>query len=127
MKVWVVDDDDFFHLLVNRIVKKGNFDVSLESYFDGKQAFDRFLQIDNHESLIPQIVLLDINMPLYDGWYMMDHFANLAPEVKQKIKVYICSSSIAPYDKLRINSYNQIVDFIEKPLSIEIFRRLINL
>jgi len=108
-------------------VKKGNFDVSLESFFDGKQAFDRFLQIDSHESLIPQIVLLDINMPLYDGWYMMDHFANLAPEVKQKIKVYICSSSVAPYDKLRINSYNQIVDFIEKPLSIEIFRRLINL
>lgn len=127
MRVWVADDDELVHMLIKRIVSKGNFDVELESFFDGKEIFEQLLRIKDRVELLPDLVILDINMPMYDGWYMMEEFVNLNPEVKEKVKVYICSSSIAPFDKDKAGSCEDIADFIEKPLTIDKFQWLINL
>lgn len=127
MRVWVADDDELVHMLIKRIVSKGNFDVELESFFDGKEILEQLLRIKDRVELLPDLVILDINMPMYDGWYMMEEFVNLNPEVKEKVKVYICSSSIAPFDKDKAGSCEDIADFIEKPLTIDKFQWLINL
>ena len=114
-------------MLIKRIVSKGNFDVEIESFFDGKAISDQLLRIKDRVELLPDLVILDINMPMYDGWYMIEEFVKLNPEVKEKVKVYICSSSIAPFDKEKADSCKDIADFIEKPLTIDKFQLLVNL
>jgi CheY-like chemotaxis protein len=127
MRVWIADDDELVHMLIKRIVSKGNFDVEIESFFDGKAISDQLLRIKDRVELLPDLVILDINMPMYDGWYMIEEFVKLNPEVKEKVKVYICSSSIAPFDKEKADSCKDIADFIEKPLTIDKFQLLVNL
>ena len=127
MRVWIADDDELVHMIIKRIVSKGNFDVEIESFFDGKAISDQLLRIKDRVELLPDLVILDINMPMYDGWYMIEEFVKLNPEVKEKVKVYICSSSIAPFDKEKADSCKDIADFIEKPLTIDKFQLLVNL
>lgn len=125
MKIWIVDDDELVHLLVNRIITKGNLDADLESFFDGKDAFDKLKERAN-ESL-PDVLILDINMPLYDGWYLIEEFVKLNKEVRQNVKIYICSSSIAPFDKERAENCEYISEFIEKPLTLSKLQEIMKL
>lgn len=123
----MIDDDDLVHILLSRIVSKGKFDVQVESFFNGKEAFDELLKISNSGSLYPDLIFLDINMPLYDGWYLINELEKSNLKAKESIKICMCTSSIAPFDREMAASSKFVVNFIEKPLNIENFQRIINL
>jgi two-component SAPR family response regulator len=61
-----------------------------------------------------------------DGWQFLDEFINLKSKNLKKILIYICSSSISPYDISRAKSINAVTDYIIKPISKENFNKLIN-
>ena len=123
MRVWIVDDDELFHMLVKRTALKSDLDSVIESFFNGKEASDQLAQL-NQKDALPQIVILDINMPLYDGWHFMMEFAELPLEIREYSKIYICSSSIAPDDRRKAHADPYVIDFIEKPISMESFSTL---
>jgi len=125
MKIWIVDDDELVHLLVKRIVSKGTFAVGLESFFNGKEALDQLTLIEDKAVLLPDLILLDINMPMYDGWYLIEKFETLKNKLMQKVKIYMFSSSIAPFDRTRADNSSLVADFIEKPITLEKFQQLI--
>ena len=83
--------------------------------------------MDNIESL-PDIILLDLSMPIMDGWQFLDEFVKINPKIGKKITVFICSSSISPDDVARAKSINAVSDFIIKPMTkdklIEIIKNL---
>ena len=58
-------------------------------------------------------------MPVMDGWQFLDEYALLKIKNKSKITVYICSSSISPYDITRAKSISDVTDFIIKPITKE--------
>jgi CheY-like chemotaxis protein len=124
MRVWIVDDDELFHVLVKRTALKSDLDSVIESFFNGKEASDQLAQL-NQKDALPQIVILDINMPLYDGWHFMMEFAKLPLEIREYSKIYICSSSIAPDDRQKAHADPYVIDFIEKPISMESFATLL--
>ncbi|MEO8087976.1 MAG: hypothetical protein ABI763_14220 [Bacteroidota bacterium] len=61
------------------------------------------------------ILFLDINMP---GWDFLDNFDNLTEKIKNKIIIYMLSSSIDPSDKQKALENKNVVRYLEKPLSI---------
>ena len=69
---------------------------------------------------MPTIILLDINMPLMNGWEFLNLFDKLEDKVKSYYKVYIISSSVSVVDKELAQSNHNIVDYISKPLTSEI-------
>jgi CheY-like chemotaxis protein len=74
--------------------------------------------INNTEAL-PEIILLDLSMPVMDGWQFLDEFVMLNPRVGKKITIYICTSSISPDDLNKAKSISAVSDYIIKPVSKE--------
>jgi CheY-like chemotaxis protein len=77
------------------------------------------------KSSMPDLILLDINMPVMDGWQFIESFLVMKPQIQKEITIYVVSSSIAPSDKDKAYSYTAIAGFISKPLDVETLQKLL--
>jgi CheY-like chemotaxis protein len=115
----LVDDDDVFVFLTTRMLEKYKL-VDLIKIFDN--GYDAIVYIrenlDNIEAL-PDIILLDLSMPIMDGWQFLEEYVKINPVIGKKITIFICSSSISPDDVTRAKAINAVSDFIIKPMSKE--------
>jgi CheY-like chemotaxis protein len=122
----LIDDDDTFIYLSKRILNKIDNIKQIEVFANGLDGLNYLkLNIDN-PTLLPEIIFLDLSMPIMDGWQFLDEFINLKSKNLKKILIYICSSSISPYDISRAKSINEVTDYIIKPINKENFNKLIN-
>lgn len=124
--IWVIDDDPIYQIIINKLIKKSDFFSTANSFKNGKEAID-FLQntIKKDRLSPPDIVLLDINMPIMDGWEFLEALEILKPEIGKKIIIYIVSSSIAVEDKNKAKKYTNVLGYISKPISIDDLIQLI--
>lgn len=124
MVICVVDDDPIFHYIC-----KVNFSLLCDNlefltFFNGQEAFDYFTDSAKLDQSPPDIVLVDINMPVMNGWELVDRLRDL--HFCQAMKLYIVSSSVSPQDSFRSLSKKNVTSYVTKPLSkenfIDIFR-----
>lgn len=123
--VLVVDDDPVFKLIARKLFERSGdfFEVTFAE--NGLEAIELLrATIDEKLKSIPDIILLDIEMPIMNGWGFMEEFVKLPEEATQDISVYTVSSSIAQEDKNRTASYPQIKAYITKPLTVDIIRSI---
>lgn len=115
----MVDDDDVFVFLTTRMLEKYKL-VDLIKIFDNGYDALVFIKenLGNIEAL-PDIILLDLSMPIMDGWQFLDEFVKINPKIGKKITIYICSSSISPDDVVRAKTITAVSDFIIKPMTKE--------
>ncbi|QDH80818.1 response regulator [Echinicola soli] len=119
----IIDDDPIYTFGVKKIIEMGNFNVNAMFYQNGHEAYEGLSsKIDNGESM-PDMILLDINMPIWNGWKFLDEFLKIQPDTN--ITIYIISSSIDPNDTKKAKEYNIIKNFIVKPISIEKVKELL--
>ena len=111
--IWVVDDDPIYQIIVNKIIKKSELFSSVSSFTNGKDALDALKKTLENNEMPPNIILLDINMPIMDGWEFMEEMVLL----KSKIRIYIVSSSIAFEDKSKAKNYTEIIAYLSKPIT----------
>jgi CheY-like chemotaxis protein len=117
-KIWVIDDDSIYQIIVTKIIQKTNLFSTISSFYNGKEGINALKSaIENKESL-PDIILLDINMPVMDGWEFMQEMAKIVALQNINIAVYIASSSIALEDKNKSKTYPAILGYLSKPISI---------
>ncbi|WP_346236963.1 response regulator [Niabella insulamsoli] len=119
-KVLVVDDDPVFKLIARKLFEKSGDLFSVSFAENGREAMDVLEHIIAEDvEKMPDVILLDIEMPIMNGWDFMERFITLPPDLTKKINVYTVSSSIAQEDKNRAASYPQIKAYITKPLTVE--------
>jgi CheY-like chemotaxis protein len=123
--LWLVDDDDIFVFLTKKTIAKTNFAGEVKTFANGIDAIEYIKQIGDQKDLLPEIIFLDLAMPVMDGWGFLDEFAIIKPRLERKITIYIVSSSVSPQDVQRAKNINDICDFIIKPVSKEKFIHII--
>lgn len=125
-----IEDDNVTQML-NRIqLNKNKFCNTIIEAYNGKEAIDFFKKLDNEEITIesfPEIIFLDLNMPVMDGWDFFDTFKKVFAHFEEKTKIFILSSSINPSDLERAKNEKSIVAFLAKPLNAENLEKVLNL
>jgi CheY-like chemotaxis protein len=118
-KIWVIDDDIIYKTIMKKIILKSEIFTSTITFSNGKEAINALKNaIENKEDL-PEIILLDIEMPVMDGWGFMSEMAVLKSKFQTKILIYISSSSIAVEDKLKAKNNPDIQGYMSKPISLD--------
>lgn len=119
VKFFIVDDDKVFVFLAKKIIKSVSTDVDFKSFEDGMAIFEYLKEIISKPELLPDIIFLDLNMPVMDGWEFLKEYVLLHEKIEKKIPVYLVSSSISPHDIERAKNISVVSDFIIKPLRRE--------
>jgi CheY-like chemotaxis protein len=118
----IIDDDPIFVYGAKKIMELADVSNSFMIFKNGKAALEGLKPILHKGENIPDIILLDINMPIMDGWQFLDEFIKI--KSKKVIKIYIVSSSIDPSDLEKAEQYKIIEDYIFKPISLELIRKI---
>ncbi|TDE03051.1 response regulator [Flavobacterium sandaracinum] len=116
--IWIVDDDAIYQIIVNKIIQRSEMFSAISSFKNGKEAIDNLDHAATINGDLPDIILLDINMPIMDGWEFMEAMALIKPKLHKEIVVYIVSSSIAIEDKNKSKSYENILGYLSKPITV---------
>jgi CheY-like chemotaxis protein len=121
----VIDDDEINIFIIKKIVGKTGFDVNTVAKGNGQLAIDYINSVVGNNEMFPDIILIDINMPILNGWDFIEAYEKLS--IDQKVDVYMLSSSVYENDIERAKSYKSVKGFISKPLSIERLSELLKL
>ncbi|MDH7445208.1 response regulator [Aquimarina sp. 2201CG14-23] len=113
----VIDDDPIFIFGIKKIIELIGFCKSLMVFRDGKEALNNLTSIISSNIGLPDVILLDLNMPILDGWQFLDEFVKIPCE--KKIVIYIVSSSVDPEDVLKAKTYQGVSDYIVKPVTVK--------
>ncbi len=108
--VFVVDDDLVYHFIIKKLFNKSNLNVNTSYFFNGLEAIDE-LRNKIESNAIPDLILLDINMPVFDGWQFLEEFKKLKQMITKNITVYLVSSS---NDVSDLNKSKEFQDEVEK-------------
>ncbi len=118
----VIDDDDINIFIIRKIVEKTGFAVNMIAKTNGQLAIDFLLENRENAEVFPHLMLIDINMPVLNGWEFIEAYEKM--DITQKVDMYMLSSSVYENDIEKAKTYKIVKGFISKPLSIE---RLIEL
>ncbi len=118
-KICIIDDDEIYIFLMKKSFAVMGVKNEIISFLNGADALEEFHSLkDNHEEL-PAVILLDINMPIMDGWEFLNEFRKLSAGISNEIPIYIVSSSIAIEDIEKSKTFPEIVDYLTKPVELE--------
>lgn len=111
----IVDDDVSIQMLHKVMVGKSNISNQPLIFGNGQLALDYLLE----KSISQQqyLVLLDINMPILNGWGFLDAIQRSSFE--NQLLIVIVTSSVDGRDRAKASNYKQIIGFMEKPLKID--------
>ncbi len=122
-KVCIIDDDPISIYGAKKIMENTNFCESFLIYKNGQLALDGLNKIGKKdEKSLPEIILLDLNMPVMDGWEFLEEYDKVM--VSKKPMLYIFSSSINPLDISKAKTNPNIQNFISKPMSESVLQEL---
>ncbi|MFN6944682.1 MAG: response regulator [Cytophagaceae bacterium] len=125
--VMLVDDNDTDNFIHKRVIELTGFSKNIIVKNSGKSALEFIDQHKNDLKNIPEIIFLDINMPIVDGFVFLFEFENFPEALKEKCKIVILSSSDSKRDIDRIVDNEHVINFITKPLSEEALDELKNI
>lgn len=115
--VMLVDDNDTDNFISKRIIEITKFANRVEVKNSGKSALDYLRENQDNVDNLPNLIFLDINMPIVDGFVFLYEFEKFNDLIKDKCKVIILSSSDNKRDIDKIVNNNHVIKFITKPLT----------
>ena len=112
--VYVVENDRISSVITELIVRKNLSGGEVRRYANGQWAFDGLMLALRDGIDLPDLVILDLDLPLMSGWEFLDALVNQS--FPRPIRVFVLTSSIYPDDRAKALSYKQVTGFFTKPL-----------
>lgn len=126
MKVAIIDDNVVFRTLTKiafENVTSGNSDILL--FENGQEAIDYIKKYLDNQEEIPKLILLDLNMPVMDGWNFLDEMLPIQKSFNLNLIIYIVTSSSDEKDFERAESISEVKGYLIKPIGINQIAELI--
>lgn len=110
----IIDDNKLNCYIAEKMIKKIASEIEVKPFIYANEAFE---YIKNPQPYDTSIILVDIQMPLMNGFNFVESFEELPENVRDKYKLYIYSSTINEKDKQQANNYKSVRQFFSKPLT----------
>lgn len=124
--ICLIDDDNIYQFTARTILESTGLTKEIRSFYNGCEAIKFFRNKENQQTdTLPDVIFLDINMPIMNGWEFLDEYHKLQSELPKYITLYVVSSSIDDHDMQRSKTYKEVTDFIVKPVSRIKYKELI--
>ncbi|MBV7531501.1 response regulator [Chitinophaga sp. sic0106] len=122
--IFIVDDDPIHQQIAKIMIERQGISTNIRVFSDAQDVLDYFRENTNVAAALPDLILLDLNMPVMDGWEFLEEYATFQAELPKSIKIFVLTSSIDEKDKERVRSYSFVSGYLTKPLSKEIISHL---
>lgn len=124
--VALIDDDEIFKLIETKIIESTNLVNRIKTFSNGEEAINFLKSNAKKQEQLPEIILLDLNMPIMDGFEFLEKYIVLEPKLDKKITIYVVSSSVSSNDIDRINQISEVSDYIIKPITKDKFEKIVS-
>ncbi len=123
--IWIVDDDPIFQMIFKMMVEKVCPDSTVTQFKNGQEAIDGLVAKKEFADELPSIIFLDINMPVKNGWDLLNELPDiLEASLCEGIRIYIVSSSINPEDQVKAEEFSLARGYLVKPVTETVLRSL---
>ncbi|TSD68008.1 response regulator [Inquilinus sp. KBS0705] len=126
ISAFIIDDDKIFVYGFNKLLQLRHLDAQIQAFNNGKEAID-FLTNPINSQFLPDIIFLDINMPVMNGWEFLKEFEEIQSQLGKKISIYAITSSVDVNDIERAKNNTLIKDYILKPINDTHLKQIFNL
>lgn len=121
-RVLIIDDDMVYQLIMKKMMEKVSADVTIETCQNGALGLEALARCGD---ALPDVIFLDINMPVMDGWQVLAGIAQHYPALPQTTRIYMISTSLDARDKERALSHPEVREYIYKPISADKIREVL--
>jgi CheY-like chemotaxis protein len=122
--VMLIDDSEIDNFINHKMIEGCNFAERTYIHTSSKSALEFLKNLERTgkvpKELIPEIIFLDINMPIMDGFQFIEEFDKLAKEFKSRSKIVMLTTSVNPSDIERSQKNKYIIKYINKPLTQDV-------
>lgn len=121
----IIDDDDIYRFTIIQSAKFSKIEHKTSVFVNGEEAINCITANLNDPDALPNLILLDIDMPIMDGFQFLEAYKNIEANLTKKIPIYMVSSSVDPEDIEKAKSYTSVVDYLSKPLKSDKLKEII--
>ena len=115
--VLLVDDSDIDLFINRKVIELSGFDAELVTFKSGSEAISYIKDHQEAVNCIPDLILLDLNMPVFDGYQFLFEYSKLSETVRSKCKIVVLTSSNNERDREKIDVNTDVLHFLSKPLT----------
>ncbi len=112
-----MDDDEVYLFVTKKILSNLSKDILINTFTDGEKAIEYITLCIQETVELPEIILLDINMPFMDGWGFLSEFKKMKPKLPdQNVNIFLVTSSNDPNDLKRAQEFEELTGYVVKPV-----------
>ena len=120
MKVFIIEDEEVSLFLTQQVLINSKVTNEIHSFLSAEEAF-RSIQAGSDED-VPDVILLDLNLPVMDGWGFLDALMPHWEGLKKKCRIYILTSSLDSFDEEKAKTHSMVSGLLSKPINRESVR-----
>jgi len=122
-KILILDDDEISTYLTKKIAEKSNLVEESQIFYQSEEALSYLRTAIIEQTALPDLIVLDINMPVLDGWDFINELQK-TPNYKP-IPIVVLSSSVYKADQDKSKTYPEIKGYLIKPLILAEFEKIL--
>ena len=124
-KIWIVDDDPIARLLIRKTLERID-GLKTKEMETGEEVLQEVERVTKENLPPPLVILLDLNMPVMDGWEFLDAYRD-REKTLEGTRIVILTSSINPADEEKSKQYPMVTGLVHKPLTIDDLKSILEM
>jgi len=122
--IFIVDDDPIHQQIAKIMIDRQGISHDMRTFSDAQEVLDYLQGYAGHGEPLPDVILLDLNMPVIDGWDFLEAYAVFQAALPASIRIYVLTSSIDENDRERVRAYPFVKGYLTKPLTRDVILQL---